>query len=225
MSSFGNTGYGIIPPTRRWDADSLPRTGATRAIVSQGHAAAKGLFAKSNFAITSADYGMMPAANQRASVTGGLSGLGSLGLVNVSICQSYEDAVDVLGEAVKRGEEQGLTSDNFLQAKAKWEQETSYNVFGRTPVGKLLGNCESQTALIGLHIANVNKELGANSVSVPPNVQAQVNDATDRTKPPEEMSATAKFAIIGGITVVGIIGLAFITGQIAPLLRVVKKVV
>jgi hypothetical protein len=37
------------------------------------------------------------------------------------------------------------------------------------------------------------------------------------------MSPTAKFAIIGGITVAGIIGIAVITGQVAPLLRAAKR--
>lgn len=225
------SGFGNIPPVRRWEQGG-PAVGTygLRQHLLQRHAVAQSLFTPAPFSIEPAGYGMMPRASAGSAVSAlrgvggsGLGGLGGLGLVNVSFCPSFEDAIDTLGSAVKRGSAEGLTSQNFLDAKEKYENETSYLPWKRTPVSKLT-NCEDATAIVAMHINNVNAELKA-KVGIPANVQAQANDALSRTKPPEEMSPTAKFAIIGGITVVGIVAVAVIVGQVAPLLRIVKKVV
>jgi len=155
--------------------------------------------------------------NGRAvSVMGSMGGpgLSGLGLINSAWCDSFEQAVDALGEAVRRGEEQGLTSANFVQAQTVYANETSAALWRRTPVG--VWNCKDQTDRINLLVQALNKEL-----TQPVPVAQSVQNAS---KPPEEMSLTAKFAIIGGITVAGIIGIAVITGQVAPLFRTVKRV-
>lgn len=154
--------------------------------------------------------------------------LAGLGLINSAWCDSFEQAVETLGTAVRAGDEAGLNSTVFQQAKTVHENETSYYLWQRTPVG--LTNCSAQTARIATYIASINTELkakGRAQVLVPPIVTEKFNagalDALDAGKPPEEMSGTAKFAIIGGITVVGIIGIAYVTGQIAPLFRALKR--
>lgn len=149
-----------------------------------------------------------------------------LGLVNSAFCDEFEQAVEVLGEAVKRGTAAGLTSANFQQAKKVYEDETSYFVWRRTPVG--LTNCQNQTARIAQLIQNVNAELPASArVGVPSPVLEQQTDAQRASgeKPPSEIDPTVKFAIVGGIIVAGIIGAAVITGQVGSVIRTFKRVV
>lgn len=147
-------------------------------------------------------------------------GLSGLGLINSAWCDSFEQAVETLGEAVRRGTDQSLTSPAFVQAKGAYEAETSFNIFGRTPVG--LTNCEAQTArLVGILYA-VNKELKT-PVPVPPSIEKQYNDAVRGAQPPEPVPTWVKLTVIGGISVVGVIALAYVTGQVAPLLRAFKR--
>jgi len=143
-----------------------------------------------------------------------------LGLVNSAFCDSFETAIETLGFALARATQ---STANIEMARKVYEAETSANIFGRTKVW--VGNCEAQTARIAQLIDLVNKDLGTNAVAVPPSVREQVNDANIAAgdKPPPEMDPTVKFAIVGGIVVAGIIGVAVITGQVAPLLRTVKK--
>lgn len=152
------------------------------------------------------------------------AGLGAtspgLGLVNSAFCDEFELAIETLGLALARATQ---STANIEMARKVYETETSANIFGRTKVW--LGNCEGQTARIAQLIDLVNRDLGASAVPVPPSVREQGNDAdiAAGNKPPPEMDPTVKFAIVGGIVVAGIIGVAVITGQVAPLLRTVKK--
>ena len=148
-----------------------------------------------------------------------------LGLVNSAFCDSFEQAVETLGEVVRRGQAKGLVSANFAQAQKVHGDETSALIWRRTPVG--VWNCEAQTARIALLIQNLNAELGADAVSIPSSVLAQQRDAQQASgeKPKDEMDPVVKFAIIGGITVAGIIGVAVITGQVGSVVRAFKRVV
>lgn len=148
-----------------------------------------------------------------------------LGLINSAFCDSYEQAIEALGEAVRRGQNKGLVSNNFAQAQKVYGDETSALVWRRTPVG--VWNCEAQTARIALLLQNLNAELGSDAVGVPSPVLAQQRDAQQASgeKPKDEMDPVVKFAIIGGITVAGIIGVAVITGQVGSVVRAFKRVV
>lgn len=140
-------------------------------------------------------------------------GLSGLGLVNVAWCDSFEQAIDLLGEVVRRGGEEGLTSPDFINAKKVHESETSLNLFSRTPVH--VGNCTDRTqGIVNLALA-VNKQL-KQPAPVPANLGAKV-------LPPEEVPTWVKLALIGGIAVVGTVAVAYMTGQVAPLFRAFKR--
>lgn len=152
----------------------------------------------------------------------GLGAPSGLGLVNVAFCDEFEQAVEFLGEVLRRAT---TSSPAYDRAKRVYDAETDgFPYTKRTPVG--LTNCQNQTARINDVAQALNAELPANlRVSAPPAVTEQANDARMAAgdKPPPEMDPTVKFAIVGGIVVAGIIGVAVITGQVAPLLRTVKK--
>jgi len=145
------------------------------------------------------------------------TGLAGLGLINSSYCDSFEQAIEYLGFVVKRGEAEKLTSANFVSAKKMHEAETSWNIFNRTPVTgyPFVSNCVDRTQAVVNLLVTVNAEL-KQPVPLPPNLVA-------KGQPPEPMPAWQKMAIIGGISVVGIVAVAYITGQVAPLLRVFKR--
>lgn len=148
--------------------------------------------------------------------------LGNLGLWNSSWCDSFEQAVETLGEVVRRGKAEGLIHPALAQAESVLNSETSLLPLNRTPVGPT--NCEAQTSRIAVLINSVNALL-KNKVVVPPSVRAQLTDAEQGTLPPEDMPLWTKAAIVGGISVVGLIALAVITGQVAPIFRTIKKVI
>lgn len=128
-------------------------------------------------------------------------------------CTAHEQAMDAIKEGLRRAEAKNLQNRNeYIQAKA---------YFDNNPV-VYPWTCEENTAEAGLIAQKLNALLGNDAAPIPPSVAEQLFDAEVKTKPPEEMSATAKFAIIGGITVVGIIGVAYITGQLAPLLKALR---
>lgn len=184
------------------------------------------------FRVEAPGYGIAPPPSMGSAV----SSLSGLGLVNVAWCDSFEQAIETLAEVVRRGEAAGFTSANFIKAKELLEAETGYNPTNRTPVWK--GNCEAQTARIVVWVNAVNAELASKGASwvpssgqpqpaapvpVPPVITENFNAATQTAvaagKPPEEMSDTAKFAIIGGISVVGAIALAVIVTQVVKVIR------
>lgn len=218
-----------IPPLRRWGEEApflgvsvsaYRNTGGSeplRTVQQRQHQRARALF-QPTFAIEPAGYGMMPRANTGSAVSAvtGSSGLSGLGLVTSS-SSVYDDAIASLAEAVRRGVATGLSSDNFLQIKQFVEDETSLLLYKRSAVWPW--NATDKVKQVNAYLATVNAELrkaGKSPVAAPPSTD-------DAIKPPDEMSATAKFAIIGGITVAGIIGIAVITGQVAPLLRAFKR--
>ncbi len=274
MSNF--SGFGIIPPVRRWEtgprfakvrtAHTAINTGGSNPLRTPqaiAHAKAQSLF-RPTFAIQQpAGYGLSPRANNGSVVAAmgsngaGLSGLGNMGfgcppgrpcgqaapLAGLSGyaqsfgCDSFDAALDTLVEALRRADAAGLVGPDITQAQNRADDETSmWRPWARSAV--LPTNCKNKTAELALLINNVNVALskaqasGASSqppVSLPPSVLAATaaanQSATDAGKPPEEMSLTAKIALIGGISVAGLIAVAVITGQVAPLLRVAKKVV
>lgn len=152
-----------------------------------------------------------PRASMRV---GGLSGLGSSWYVG-TFCNSFSEAVDALGASLAEARRLTLEADpTYVQGYERWERETSLSSWRRTdPL--LPSTCVKGTADILALTTALNAKVAAagGTPSIMP------------TPPPPgagELSPTAKFAIIGGIVVVGIIGVAVITGQVAPLLRAVK---
>lgn len=154
------------------------------------------------------------------------AGLGGLGVYNSLGCDSFDQAIKDLEELVRRGEQAGISSMALERAKTVLDEETGWNPINRTAVWPT--NCRAQTARIAAIIAAGMADLPASArfgvaATVTTAAAAANLDANNAGKPPEDISPTAKFAIIGGITVVGIIGVAVITGQIAPLFRAVKR--
>jgi len=160
----------------------------------------------------------------RGIIQGGLlrtqnHGLAGLGLVNVVLCDTFEQAIEALGFALEQARAENKTAlPEYQNAKAVYDTETGF-LFGRSGVGKAVGNCESQTARIAGYLVTLNSKL-TRPVVVPAGVQAQ---AADAQRAIDGMPAWQKMAIIGGISVVGVVGIAYITGQLAPLLRAFKR--
>jgi hypothetical protein len=148
----------------------------------------------------------------------GFGNVGNLGLINVGWCDSFEQAVEALGEVVRRAEAENATSSSaYQQAKSVLQQETGWNLFGRTRVSGVT-NCEAQTA----RLASIIKELNAklkDPITIPPVVLEQLKDAEERTQPTEPVPFWVKATVIGGIAVAGLIAVGVITGQVAPILK------
>ena len=147
----------------------------------------------------------------------GLHGFGDLGLINSAWCDSFEQAIESLGEVVRRAEGEAVTGPEFQQAKSVLQQETGWNPFGRTLVSGAT-NCEAQTARVAVIINALNKKLKS-PIVLPPAVAAQLKDATERALPTEPVPLWVKATVIGGIAVVGLIAVGVITGQVAPILK------
>ena len=147
----------------------------------------------------------------------GFGDVGNLGVVTAFVCDSFDQAIETLGRAVSRGEAEKLTGPEFTEAKAVYETETSWNLFGRTFVswGR---NCEDQTSRIGTLILALNSRL-KNPVQIPPSILVKVKNVTESAQPTEPVPLWVKATVIGGIAVVGLIAVGVITGQVAPILK------
>lgn len=205
------------------------------ATVQQATVSAAAKFFTPAFRVEAPDYGDAPRADHGSVVSSfkglsglgnveGLGSLGSLGTIwfNTLGCDSFEMAVNDLGVIVSRA---NTSTPAIERARQVYEDETSALPWKRSQVSFV--NCSARTAYIAAIAAAANADLPANMrLVLAPKVQEVLNernaDTANAGKPPEEMSATAKFAIVGGITVVGIIGVAVIVGQVAPLLRALK---
>lgn len=128
-----------------------------------------------------------------------------------TFCTPFAHAIDTLGALLSEAESLGITSSAvYQQAKARHEQETSFFAFRRSdPL--LPATCTKETNDVIAVIQALNAEVkGAGGKGIVP--------------PSEEKPDTlVRFAIVGGIIVAGVIGVAYITGQLAPLLRVIKR--
>ncbi len=199
-------------------------------------AAAAARFFTPAFAVEAPDYGPAPRSDKGSpqSALSGIpghtfsrpSGLGALGTTyfNVAFCDSFQQAVEALGEVVRRADEAGVNSATLAQARKLYEDETSW--FNRTPVSVV--NCSARTAYVASVVSAANADLPSNRrMGLPPSVQETLNernlDADTAGKPPEPMPDWAKYAIVGGISVVGLIGIAYITGQVGGVIRAFKK--
>ena len=144
---------------------------------------------------------------------GGVSAPAGLGWAQVALCDKFAQALDLLQTIITRADEEGSSGPALTTARQRLENETSLNPFNRTLVSGAW-NCDARTAELGALLKSANAEL-----KTPFIIPNSISDATD----PKPMDPVAKFAIVGGIAVVGIIGVAYITGQLSPLLRLIKK--
>lgn len=86
-----------------------------------------------------------------------------------------------------------------------------------TPGGS---DCANDAATLTTVIEALRAELAAQGAPGVPSTSL-----TNNLAPPGDMDPTLKFAIIGGIVVAGIIGVAYITGQVGSVVRAFKRVV
>jgi hypothetical protein len=149
-----------------------------------------------------------------------LSGLG--GLNGLWTCNAVQQVVDQLKAAIvdpstSASGQAVVSAQNFVDkydGSNTWGECDSVAAYGAS----LLRALQPETSLSPAVQQAVN------------NTQTDINqaatDAHQALDPASgEMPLWGKVALIGGLSVAGIIGIAVITGQVAPLFRAVKKVV
>lgn len=146
-----------------------------------------------------------------------LSGLNGLNWTQSNFCGDYDLALDLMVRVSARATEERLNTSDARDLAARAARETGWNLPARTWSNL---NCAGVTTELMQLVTAVNKQLKS-----PIAIGQQLLDSTNPNDADERkaMSPFAKAAIIGGITVAGIIGIAVITGQVAPLLRAFKR--
>lgn len=144
------------------------------------------------------------------------TGLGSVGLGAPfyvgTFCPSFADGIDALQALVAEAERVKATdSVEFKQAKARLERETSWLSYSRSD------------PLLPATCTKVTTEVWGLVKALAPKVTAVGGSAPMNPAPPGDDSGLIKFAIVGGIVVVGLGALAYITGQVAPFFRALKR--
>jgi hypothetical protein len=222
----GRTVYGNV---RDANASIVPGATALQQLVNTRQREAAAQFWSPSRGVESAQVvGAVPGSPVAAFNTMHFAGLGNLGLVNSWWCDPFEQAIETLGEVLRRAENAGIiNNDAYRRAKTVHDEETSWLLYKRSTVG--VQNCQAQTSRIALMISEVNSTLPVGSrVPVPSSVVEEARDArvdAGQEAPPEPtdpLTPTVKFAIIGGVVVAGIIGVAVITGNIASITKVFK---
>lgn len=209
VNGFGNTGPLWRGQRGRPQRADLPGTTAMQLAVERNAARAAAQFWSPARSIEVTQTVIQP-NGAPVSVMGsmgapGLSGLGAIGCREVEpLLQELKNIIDTSGSS--------LSAASLASAQAVYADINSYAFY----VPYLGNDCSKHVNELNATIARLRAELGGGPPSIRPDASTQ--------PPKEDMSPTAKFAIIGGITVAGIIGIAVITGQVAPLFRAVKRV-
>lgn len=226
-------GLGSIPaagwrPTRGWEVarytvgQRVPVTApAIRSVVDDAQRrTARALFTPAFAVETCGQPGGLPcAAATPQSALKGLSGLGNLGLVNVTLCSPFEAAIDALGQALERAQALNIVSADVAQARTRYDAETSLLLWRRTQV--FFGNCETRTRDIQQLITAVNADIakaGGKPVLVPQSI-------VDETKPPEpsETASTIKTVAIAAGVIAGVVVLAPLVWEGVAWAKVARK--
>lgn len=207
-SGLMNRGYGGTTVKQAVDANT--RQAAAR-------------FFSPAFQVQAAGYGIAPLPSNGAPISAmgaNGSGFGDLGWLQTAFCDKFDQALDTLGELVKRLDAAGAQGPNAQQARTRWASENSLNPFNRTAVG--LTNCTQRTAELTQLINAANAELvtattPANAVPIPPVMQETIasanTDAAMAAKVPDappDITGTIKTVAIAA----GVIAAVVVVGPI-----------
>ncbi len=160
--------------------------------------------------------GLYPQSASMATVGQGmaLDGLGALGAIG---CRDVEPLLEELKHIIDNAGSK-LSSASRISAQVVYDDIASYALY----VPFLGTDCGKHVTELKATIAALRAELGsAAPAPLRPHATIVTGAAPDAAS---DMPFWQKAAIIGGIGVAGLVAVAVITGQVAPLLRTVKKV-
>jgi hypothetical protein len=213
------------------------RGGATvqQAVAANTSAAAARFFSPA-FQVQAAGYGIAPRASDGAPIAAmgaSGSGFGDLGWAQTAFCDKFDEALDTLGELVKRLDAANVHTSNAEQARTRWANENSLNPFNRTAVG--VWNCTQRTAELAQLIGAANAELvsattPANAVPIPPvvaEVAASANtDAAMAAKVPDappDITGTIKTVAIAAGVIAAVVVIGPIVWEAVSAAKMVRK--
>lgn len=202
----------------------VPMSALQREVLANTEAANREFFSSAlpsaiagNGYFVAADVRAPRSALQGLNSRAGLAGLGGLWT-----CNAVQQVVDQLKAAV-------VNPDTSASGQAV---VSAQNFIDRYDGSNTWGECDSVAAYGAQLLSALRPDavLGPAAQQAVNNTQTAINQsatnagqALDPTS--GEMPFWGKVALIGGISVAGVIGIAVITGQVAPLFRAVKKVV
>lgn len=211
----GREGVRMAMPRRATPAGTgIPQTSLQQTVLARQQATAAKFFTSSMPIETVQAQGLRPGSpvsvmnSMHFAGVSGTPGLGGVGQLSAIGCREVEPLLQELRNILDTAGSK-LTAASRASAEAVYSDINSYGLY----IPFLGKDCDKHVAELSSTIASLRGELGASAPApLRPNADTDV-------KP---MDPVVKFAIIGGGVLVGIVGLAVLTGNVASIAKVFR---